>query len=88
MQKQTELRTATSCLNKAAFDEPIFVLRAKDPLAPQAVRLWATMSIGRHEPDKIDEAMHLAEQMERYRSANYPEPAAPTAAAEAPYRNR
>ena len=29
------------CYAKAAEDEPIFVLRAKDPLAPDIVRHWA-----------------------------------------------
>ena len=30
-----------NCYAKAADDEPIFVLRAKDALAPDVVRYWA-----------------------------------------------
>lgn len=69
MLKSDELRTAHSCLNKAASDEPIFVLRAKDALAPQAVRLWAAMADGVHEIEKRGEAMGLAEEMDRWRKA-------------------
>ncbi len=68
MKKRDELTSPTSCLNKAKADEPIFVLRGKDALGPQAVRHWATMAEGVHEPAKIEEALALAEQMERWRS--------------------
>lgn len=76
MLKQNELRKPSSCLNKALFDEPIFVLRAKDPHAPQTVRLWVTMAIGHHEDEKINEALTLADQMEKWRSSNVPQTAA------------
>jgi len=39
--KRNELANPNSCLNKAADDEPLFVFRANDPLAPQLVREWA-----------------------------------------------
>jgi len=66
-----------SCLNKAQFDEPLFILRAKDPLAAQTVRLWAAMaSTGAHSPDKVASAVNLAEDMEAWRKAQ------PTAAPE------
>jgi hypothetical protein len=42
MLKREELELPTSCLNKAADDEPIFVLRAKDPCAPAAILAWGT----------------------------------------------
>lgn len=73
MKKQLELSTPTSCLNKAAPDEPVFVLRAKDPLAPITVRHWATMSEGKHEPAKLAEARNLASEMEDWRNKNFPE---------------
>lgn len=73
MDKKDELRSPTSCLSKAAPDEPIFVLRAKDRLAPQAVRLWAQMAYGAHEAEKVDEAMQLADRMEKWRAQNVPE---------------
>lgn len=66
MMKRDELCTNTSCFNKAASDEPIFVLRGKDPLAAQTVRLWATMAEGKHEAEKIAEALRLAELMDEW----------------------
>lgn len=72
MLKCLELRNPKSCLNKADTDEPIFVLRAKDLCAPQTLRLWATMADGIHEGEKIAEALACAEQMQRWRDANFP----------------
>ena len=66
MLKKDELATPTSCLNKAGSHEPVFVLRAKDPLAAMTVRHWATMAHGFHEPAKIDEAFSLAMEMDRW----------------------
>lgn len=68
MLKRDELRYQGSCLNKAAADEPVFVLRAKDVLAPQTIRLWAMMAEGLHEPEKIADALKLADQMDRWRN--------------------
>jgi hypothetical protein len=42
MLKRDEVANKNSCLNKAREDEPIFVLRANDPIAPAMVRLWAS----------------------------------------------
>lgn len=67
MIKSLELSDPGSCLNKAAPDEPVFVLRAKDLKAAQAVRLWAAMAVGCHEDDKISEALALADQMDEWR---------------------
>lgn len=78
MLKHLELSTPTSCLNKAAPDEPVFVLRAKDPLAAQAVRHWATMSIGRHEDKKLQEAIACADKMDAWRKKNEPPVATPS----------
>ena len=74
MLKKLELSTPKSCLNKAATDEPIFVLRAKDPLAAMTVRHWITMSEGLHESAKLEEAHKLAAMMEDWRKRTYPEP--------------
>lgn len=68
MRKAEELRSERSCLNKAAPNEPIFVLRGKDPLAAITVRHWATMSEGVHEPEKLAEARALADLMDRWRN--------------------
>lgn len=72
MNKHLELSTPTSCLNKARPDEPIFVLRAKDPKAAQTVRLWAAAANFDHEPEKIDEALRLADEMDKWHEANVP----------------
>jgi len=68
MLKRYELSEPRSCLNKAAGDEPVFVLRAKDPLAAQTIRHWATMAEGYHEPKKIKEAFELADAMDSWRN--------------------
>lgn len=68
MIKRLELLNLETCLNKAAPDEPIFVLRAEDAVAAQTVRLWATMAFGLHEPEKIWQAMELANEMDKWRS--------------------
>lgn len=70
MLKNKELRDPKSCLNKAASDEPVFVLRAKDALSAQTVRLWASMAEGLHEPEKIAEALNLADEMEEWQRRN------------------
>lgn len=56
------------CYDKADPDEPLFTLRATDPLAPILVRLWADLanSIGVDE-DKTDEASNCADDMEMWR---------------------
>lgn len=77
MIKRMELLTPTSCLNRAHPEEPVFVLRAKDPLAAMAVRHWATMAFGRHEADKLKEAEKLADQMDAWRAQNIPQCARP-----------
>lgn len=41
MIKRDEIATPTSCLNCAADDEPLFVLRANDESAPAQVAAWA-----------------------------------------------
>lgn len=75
MEKKFELLRESSCLNKAASDEPLFVLRAKDPAAPQAIRLWVEMSRGQQPDEKLAEALDLAERMREWRNKNTPEAA-------------
>lgn len=69
MVKFLELSDPTSCINKAASDEPVFVLRAKDPVAAMIVRKWAAYSEGIHEPEKNTEALRLADQMDAWRNS-------------------
>lgn len=74
MLKHLELSRSDSCLNKAAADEPVFVLRAKDPMAAMTIRHWVTMSSnGVQEAAKLEEAMKAADGMDAWRSRNVPE---------------
>lgn len=54
-----------SCYDKAADDEPLFVLRAQDILAPEMVREWAYRAQKAGVPfAKVDEARRCADLME------------------------
>lgn len=67
MQKQEEISNPDSCLNKAADDEPLFVLRAHDRMAPMTVRQWAMRAKAFGSPkEKIDEAHRIANRMEAW----------------------
>lgn len=78
--KREELANPNGCLNKAADDEPIFVLRANDPVASSIVRAWADeylMDKRENSTDgclthaqlsKAQEARGLANQMDGWRS--------------------
>jgi hypothetical protein len=70
--KASNLRDPASCLNKAAPDEPLFVLRAKDPTAAQTVRLWAEMNEGTQPPEKIRSAIEIAAYMDKWRKDREP----------------
>lgn len=72
--KQDVLRDNFSCLNRASYDEPVFVLRARDPLAAQTVRLWASMAADVHPPEQVSEAFSIASEFEDWRCAHVPQP--------------
>jgi hypothetical protein len=66
-----------SCLTRAHDDEPIFVLRANDEYAPMLVRAWADNYLGSKgigitdmQFAKYNEALELADQMDRWKRAN------------------
>lgn len=69
MKRLDELNQAGSCLNKAEDDEPIFVIRAKDPIGASTVRQWALEAerSGQHRPAKVANARALATQMDDWR---------------------
>lgn len=74
MKKSDELSNPNSCISKADLDEPIFVLRANDELAPDIVRAWAVTYRSAKGPNitpeqrrKADEALELAAAMEAWR---------------------
>jgi hypothetical protein len=61
------------CYTKAGDDEPMFVLLARDPLAPILVRMWAELSNAmNHETDSLTdkerEAIACAKTMEAWES--------------------
>ena len=56
------------CYAKAAPDEPMFVLLARDPLAAILVRLWADLrEHASGNPSKVFEARTCAIDMEKWR---------------------
>tara|TARA_R110002049_G_scaffold239404_1_gene412566 strand:+ start:2178 stop:2426 length:249 start_codon:yes stop_codon:yes gene_type:complete len=72
MRKRDELTDPTSCLNKAKPDEPLFVLKATDPLAPMAIRHWITMADTAYDKAKLEDAESCAAAMERWHNQNCP----------------
>jgi hypothetical protein len=61
------LKRNDGCLAKVADDEPIFVLRAQDRLAPGLIRRWADLAETYGCPaGKVKEARELALQMEEW----------------------
>lgn len=60
------------CWPKLADDEPFFILRAKDPVAPILIRLWIALRELSSEKryDKLDEAENCASSMETWRRKN------------------
>lgn len=76
MTKQDVMNAAIDgqgCLGKAAWDEPVFVLRAQDCHAADLVEKWAIwagsavpMSGGGAMADKVAEAQAIAEAMRRW----------------------
>lgn len=75
---------AFDCHSAAEPDEPIFTLRAKDPIAPNLIRNWAMMRFhhiaGGQRPNtpeqwaKVGEALDCANQMDAWRARKYPTP--------------
>ena len=64
----------SSCLQKAADNEPVFVLRAQDALAPVIVRYWAVMAKEHGlSKEKYDEAMLTALEMEKWPGRKLPD---------------
>ena len=65
----------SGCIAKAADDEPVFVLRAQDMLAPDIVREWAHQAglfLGNNHP-KVQESLKLADLMEQWPTRKYPD---------------
>lgn len=76
MIKTDELANPESCLNKADSNEPLFVLRAHDPIASYIVNNWAAHYFNRkgghsqmteRERAKYREARAIAKAMDEWR---------------------
>ncbi len=80
--RTSELANPDSCFSKAAEDEPLFVLRANDELAPDSVREWAwayrrskRVKGEWHDErvqQKFSEALTLADAMQRWKTQRHP----------------
>ena len=63
------LRNGRGCLGRAALDEPVFILRAQDKLAPRLVVRWAHLADqAGYSQDKVRGALILAKQMADWRA--------------------
>lgn len=71
MRKFLELKHAGSCLNRAKDEEWLFILLARDAVAPATIRFWAAerIRLGKNSSDdeQIVEALHCASNMEEQR---------------------
>lgn len=65
--KYTSTKHDSICLQRAADDEPIFVLRAKDPTSPELVEEWCARNNDLQPIEKIGGAMILADKMREWR---------------------
>ena len=68
--KFTSTKHDSICLQRAADDEPIFALRAKDPTAPELVEEWCSRNSNLQPIDKVGGAMILATKMREWRLKN------------------
>jgi len=67
-------KSSDSCLSKVGKNEPIFVLRAQDKLAPIVVEQWATLAFGTGVPlKKVLGARKLADEMRQWPNRKLPD---------------
>lgn len=72
--KRVEIDDPQSVLNKAADDEPIFVLRSTDKLAKPLVNMWIMLAdqlkpVGVTD-EKVDSAIRTRDQMDSWQGVN------------------
>lgn len=73
MIKREELSNPNSCINKAADEEPVFVLRAQDLLSDVLVDLWARRAEENGASDaKVSSARELAQKMRAWPTRKFP----------------
>ena len=65
------LRPGYGCLGRTALDEPVFILRAQDILAPRVVVRWAHLAERAGSPqDKERAALQVAKQIADWQANN------------------
>ena len=65
------LRHSCICFCLAELDEPLFILRAQDTLAPRVVVRWAHLAEQAGSPeDKVQGALILAKEMADWQAKN------------------
>ena len=73
MVKAFEVANPTSCLNRSAADEPLFVLCARDITAPQMIEEWMRHRVasGKNgiDDEQIKEAHAIAREMRAWRAS-------------------
>jgi len=69
--KKEILNDPESCFNKAGDDEPLFVLRANDPLAANIVEEWVKQAEDAYlyTPEKLDGAFAIVQEIRAWRAA-------------------
>ena len=72
MLQKEEKESSNSCLNKAAPDEPVFVLRGQDLTAPYTIRDWIDRN-PQLPAEKQAEAEACIEQMMQWRLRKMPD---------------
>ncbi len=61
-------------LKSMAINEPVFVLRARDPIAADIVRAWAWRAQCLHvNADKVEEARRVATKMDKWTTKQLPD---------------
>jgi hypothetical protein len=71
MEKREELRQRTSVWNRTAEDEPVFVLVARDVLAPGLVAEWCRVAeLAEVAPEKIADARRVEAAMRAWQDVH------------------
>ncbi len=69
--KTLEFQNPQSCLNRAEYDEPIFVLLGRDAAAKETLRQWIEerlrLGLNKADDKQIQEAYEMIHTMEIYR---------------------
>lgn len=79
--KDKNILNPNSCWNKAANNEPVFVLRAHDPLAAELVVMWAAryklakgdwLRMTVEQRQKFNDALQVAREMQQWQDEDIP----------------